>query len=502
MTKDEQVVDTAALDHMAIDGITNDTARLTRRLAWLTTAVLCTVQFVDVLATTIVIVALPTIQRHLSLSDANRELVVSVYAVTFGSLLLLAGRLADVFGARRLFLAGLGVFAAASLLGGTATGPFALLTGRAGQGIGAALAVPAAMAMLTSLFPAGPDRNRALGVWTAMGAAGGAAGFAVGGIITDGLGWRWTLLINVPIIAAAAVAILVVRADPMSVQSGRVPVLNGMLLTAGLLALIYGLGNGQADGLRPLTVLGPIATGLVLLIGFVRVERRSADPLMPVTLLRSPALIGASVVSACLTFTTSAAAVLLTVYLQDTEGMSAVATGWLFAPFSVAVIVGSFAGSQLTSAGRVRATIMVGLSLVGLSLALWGVAVEVRSVGGVTAGLVVSGVGLGMASVAATSVGLAHIAPERQGVASGVLNAAARVGTAIGIAVFGVAAAIGTQLLPRQDGEPALVAGAPWALSMGIVVTIGTLLLAWRTMARIPQLMPEGRHAAGDHRQG
>jgi MFS family permease len=184
---------------------------------------LCAVQFIDVLATTVVIVALPAIQADLGLSDGARERVAAIYALLFGALLLLAGRLADAWGARRLFIAGLIAFGAGSVTGGLAPNGVTLIVGRGVQGIGAALAVPAALAMVAGLFPPGAGRNRVLGYWAAAGAVGGAAGFALGGVITDLVNWRWTLLLNVPPILLATVAMLLIRVPEPAPARATIP---------------------------------------------------------------------------------------------------------------------------------------------------------------------------------------------------------------------------------------------------------------------------------------
>ena len=450
----------------------NDLSRLTIRLL---VATLCAVQFIDVLGTTVVIVALPTIQTDLGLGDGAREQVVAIYALLFGSLLLLAGRLADAWGARRLFIAGLITFGVGSVVGGLAPDGVTLIVGRGVQGIGAALAVPAALAMVARLFPPGASRNRVLGYWAATGAAGGAAGFALGGVLTDLVGWRWTQLMNVPPIIVATVAMLLIRLPEPARDRITIPLVPSLTLTAGLLALTLGLTNGQTHALDPLAVLLPVALGLVLLAVFAHRER-SGRPLLPGSAWRDRALLTGSAVGFTLTFTTSAAAVLLTLYLQRIEGVSAAATGWLLVPFSVAVVGGAAVGSRWVSRRGAAAPMRWGLVGVGASLALWAVAVGLGSVALIVAGLALAGLTLGVASVASTSHGLVATDADAQGAASGLLNAAARVGTAVGIAAFGIVAAAGRSVA-AGDGVTATVVGYQAAFVFGIVLVLITVAL-------------------------
>lgn len=438
-------------------------------------ATLCAIQFVDVLATTVVIVALPTIQTDLGLSDGGREQVVAIYALLFGSLLLLAGRLADAWGAHRLFTAGLITFGVGSVVGGLAPDGASLIVGRGVQGIGAALAVPAALAMVAGLFPSGETRNQVLGYWAATGAAGGAAGFALGGVLTDLVGWRWTQLMNVPPIVVATIAMVLIRTPEPARRRITIPLVPSLSLTAGLLALTLGLTNGQTRALDPVAVLLPVIAGLVLLAVFVRGEYGDR-PLLPRTAWRDRALLTGSAVGFTLTFTTSAAAVLLTLYLQRVEGVSAAETGWLLAPFSLAVVVGASLGSRWVSGRGAASPMRWGLLGVAGSLAIWVIAVGLGSIAIILAGLLLAGVTLGVASVASTAHGLVATDSVAHGAASGLLNAAARVGTAVGIAAFGIVAAAGRSVA-SGDGVAAMVTGYQAAFITGIVLVLVTVAL-------------------------
>lgn len=438
-------------------------------------ATLCAIQFVDVLGTTVVIVALPTIQADLNLGESAREQVAATYALLFGALLLLAGRLADAWGARRLFIAGLLTFGVGSIIGGLAPDGVTLIVGRGIQGIGAALAVPSALAIVAGVFPPGESRNRVLGYWAATGAAGGAAGFALGGVIADTISWRWTLLLNVPPILAATIVMLLIHVPEPAPGRITIPLIPSLTLTIGLLALSLGLTNGQTQALDPVAVLLPAVAGVALLGMFVRGEC-GERPLVPRSSWRDRALLTGSAVGFTLTFTTSAGAVLLTLYLQQIKGMSASETGWLLAPFSLAVIAGASLGSRLVSRRGAVGPMRWGLIGVAVSLGIHVVALGLGSVAGIVAGLILSGLTLGIAAVASTAHGLAATAASTNGAASGLLNAAARVGTAMGIATFGIIAATGRSILPGED-IAATVGGYQAAYVTGIVLVLLTVAL-------------------------
>jgi MFS family permease len=457
------------------EGEGNYRDQLSSSAAWLLIATLCAVQFVDVLGTTVVIVALPAIQADLGLSAGERELVAAIYALLFGALLLLAGRLADAWGARRLFMAGLLTFGVGSTIGGLAPNGLTLIVGRGVQGIGAALAVPAALAMVASLSSPGAQRNRVLGYWAATGAAGSGAGFAFGGVITDLVSWRWTLLLNVPVILAATMVMLLIRIPEATRGRIPIPLIPSLTLTAGLLVLMLGLTNGQTQSLNTVAVILPILLGLTLLGVFAHGEHGDR-PLVPCSAWRNRALLSGSAVAFTLTFTTTAGAVLLTLYLQQIEGVSAAATGWVLLPFSVAVVVVAPLGSRLVSRWGAMGPMQWGLIGVAASQAIHIVALGMGSVLGIVIGMTLSGAALGVASVAATSHGLAGTSSEAHGTASGLLNAAARVGTALGIAIYGIVAAM-TRSTVQGDDVTATVLGYQAAHLTGIVLIVAILML-------------------------
>lgn len=372
-------------------------------------ALLCVAQFVVVLDVTIVAIALPAIRRDLGFEPADLQWVIGAYTLTFGGGLLLAGRVADLYGARRAFRSGLLIFAAASLACALAPTAVSLIAARAVQGTGAALVAPSALALLVATDP----RPRALAIWTAAAASGGAAGWVLGGLITSGPGWEWVFAVNVPIgLAGAVLAGRLLPADgPRS--EGGLDLPGALTFTLGLAAVLLGLSRAW--------VL-PVGAGLLLLILFARIQRRAPNPLLPPGALRRPGLARGSLVALAITGTTSPA-MFLAVLQQHT------ANGLVFVPLNVAVIAGSLASPRVPRAMPAGlAAIAAGCTMLALGTPL-------------LPALLVMGAGLGIASVASTKAG---VGDEAQGLASGVLNTAAQLGTAIGLAVLvAPAAALG-----------------------------------------------------------
>lgn len=453
---------------------------------WAALALLCVAQFVDVLGVTIVIVALPAIGRDLGLAEQDLQWVASIYALCFGGFLLLAGRAADLYGRRRLFATGLALFTVASLACGLASSPAILVGARALQGLGAAVAVPAALSLLTTTFPDGPERSRALGVWTAAAAGGGVTGFFLGGVLTGTLGWHWVFWVNVPVGALGlALTPLLLAESHNQAAAPRPDVAGAVTGTAGLGLLVYGFTHAEQAGFATTGTLVTLASATALLAGFWLAEGRVADPIVPHSVFRSRELVAANLAAFTLTAVTSPAGVLGTLYLQQALGYPPTATGLALLPFSLAAIAGSFTGAWLTAKLRARATMAVGLVTVTTAMLLLS-RIPTQRQGGLPwlmAGLVIAGSGLTCASVASTATGTAAAAGEAQGLASGLLNTAAQIGTALGIAALvTVAAARTTALTGAGNPTPAqLVDGFRLAFLAAALVALlgalGTLLL-------------------------
>lgn len=450
-------------------------------------ALLCVAQFINVLGVTVVIVALPAIGEALGLTGTGLGWVASAYALFFGSFLLLCGRAADLYGRRLFFMTGLGVFVAASLACGVATTLPVLIVARAVQGLGAAMVVPAALSVLTTLFPEGAQRDRAVGIWTAVAAGGGAAGFFLGGIVSETLGWAWVFFLNVPvglIGVALAPRWLPESRDPQA--SRRLDIGGAACITVGLLLLIYGFTAAAAVGFTPrtLVILG-LAVGAI--IAFLVVEARVANPLVPLRVWRMNRLTGPCLVSFALTATTGAAAVIGTLYLQHVLGYSPTATGLAYAPFSLAVVVGSLVGAALLGRVGPRFTMVSGLAVVMLAMLLSSRIDVEAGLAYLLAGIVISGLGLGCAAVASTAAGVSAVAADEQGLASGLLNAAAQVGTAVGIAALGAVAAARTGgvtggVAGGGASAAASVAGYQFAFVVAAGVAMVGALVAFRLL--------------------
>src|SRR3954464_13278798 len=422
-----------------------------------TVALLCTAQFVVVLDATIVAIALPAIRDSLHMATADLQWVLSAYTLAFAGFLVLAGRLADLHGRRRVFMAGLTLFSVASLAGGLSTSPAMLIAARTVQGLGAAAVAPAALAAITAAIPDGPARRRALGVWPAAAAGGGAAGWVLGGVLTEQAGWPWVFLVNVPIGAVAvALAPLLVPETTAGGPGRGLDLAGAATITAALALLVFGFTRRE--------VAGAVA-GLVLLGVFVRIEARAPDPLLPAALLRANGLAGANVAAAAVTASTSPAMLLCVLELQSTRGLSPLHTGALFAPFNLAVISGSLLGPRVARAVGPGVAMAAGLAGVGAGvLGLLAAAGAHAAPAWFLPAFAGMGVSLGCASVASTAAGTAAVGAACEGVASALLNTAAQVGAALGIGVLVSLAAAAGQGVAFVGAAVVALAGAATAL--------------------------------------
>lgn len=409
---------------------------------WLILVVVCLAQFVVVLDATIVNVALPTIQHALSFSLESLQWVVNAYTLTFGGFLLLGGRVADLLGRRRIFIAGLIVFSLASLLDGLSQSSNMLTAARAFQGIGAAFLSPAALSLLTTNFPESGERTRALGVWSAISAGGGAVGLLAGGILVTALSWQWIFFVNVPVGALAILAAL--RYIPESVANlghRRFDVAGALTVTAGLVVLVYTLVKAPSFGWTSLNTIGLFALSAVLLASFVVIEKRSQAPLIRLSIfsIRTLAvgdlillLVGAGLFS--MFFFTS-------LYAQEVLGFSALKAGVAFFPVAIVIGIGAGISQVLIPRLGVRMTIIVGLSLGIAGMALMTQLPVNGTYLDLLEGLMPISLGLGITFAPATLLGTSGVEGQDAGLASGLLNTAQQVGGAIGLAVLSTLAA-------------------------------------------------------------
>ncbi|TCC45751.1 MFS transporter [Kribbella capetownensis] len=389
---------------------------------------LCAVQFVDVMGVTVVVSALPRMIADLGGSPAQAGLLVPVYAVGFSSLLLLAARLGDQYGHRRGLIAGLVLFAAGSVVAAAAPAMTFLVTGRALQGVAAAISVPNALVLLARTAGSGADRDRALGIWNATGGLAGAAGLLIGGLTTSAMSWRaifWGNLVLTAILVAALLG-LVQRDEPPTRTSPRID-LRSVVLQVTAVAAIVAAANTSAKTWPIPTALG--LTTIVTTVLLIRRERRTTQPLVPADLWR-PGLVAGLLGSFGVTATTSSLVVIATIYLQDTGGFSPAEAGLMILPFSGAVAIGAGTAGRLMSRRRPRQLLVGGLLLI---LAGAAVATIWSSTGSLATGLVLAGLGNGAGAVAAYGLGTA-VPPDQQGSAAGLLNTAAQIGTATMVA--------------------------------------------------------------------
>ncbi|MFP8940681.1 MFS transporter [Streptomyces fenghuangensis] len=456
-------------------------------------ALLACTQFVLILDTAIINVAAPSMGRELGISPAELSWVANAYLVSFGGLLLLSGRVADLVGRRRLFVAGLGVLAAASLLGALADNAFLLITARAAQGVGAAMAAASALALLLMLFESGPERHRALGIFAAMAGAGGAAGTVLGGVLTDWLGWESTFAMNV--VVAVALAVLAPRLLPPGTvrRDGRgFDLVGAVTVTAGLALLAYALVNaGEAGWSRPGTVLPGGAACLALLL-FVLVERRATAPLVPLAVFSRPTLRLANVLAGMWQMSLFPMFFLVSLYLQAVLGYEPVMGGLGLLPLSLTVVVVASYADRLIGRFGLRAVMCAGFVMVAVGMA-WQSALSASGsfVTDVLPPSLLLGVALPLVSVTTNVAATLDTSPEEVGLASGLVNTSLQFGSVIGLAVLSGVAAARTESRGPIGSEGAvdpvaLTDGFSAAFLVGAGVAVVAALLALRLRVPAP----------------
>jgi EmrB/QacA subfamily drug resistance transporter len=407
------------------------------RRRWLALALLCVVQFMVVLDIAIVNVALPSIQLDLGFSQEDLQWVISAYALVFGGFLLLGGRAADMLGRRRLFLGGIVVFTVASLTAGLAWSEPSLITARAFQGLGAAIITPAALSILSTTFAEGRERNIALGAWGAVGGFGAVAGVLLGGILTDALSWEWIFFVNVPVgVLGFAVAPLLLR-ESRDAQAKRFDLPGALLVTSGLSSLVYAITQaGQKGWLSPET-LGVVAASLVLLGAFVGWELRHPEPLMRFGILQTRTVSGANVAGFILGTALFSMFLMLTLYMQQVLGYSAMKTGVAYLAVAGTAIVWSGVAGQLVSRFGVKPVLVTGMTALTAGLLYFTqVSVGGSYVRDLLPGFLIVGVGIGFSFVPISIAALAGVRASEAGLASGLINTSQQIGGALGIAAL------------------------------------------------------------------
>jgi len=412
------------------------------RRPWSVMVLLSVAQFMVILDATVVNVALPSIARSLGLAAGGLQWVVTDYVLASGGLVLLGGRAADVAGRRRIFLAGLTVFTAASLASGLAPTAGALIAARAGQGLGAALLSPAALSIITTSY-AGAQRATALGVWGALGGAGAAVGVLAGGVLTTWLGWRSVFLVNVPVGVVAGVTSLhlVPRHEPRRGFGRKLDLAGAALAVAGLVTLCYALASAPAHGWGSARTLLLLGLAVVLLAAFAVVERSVPRPLVPAQLWRTRSLVAGVLVMLGATGILVGTFFLNSLYLQEVQHASALRVGLEFLPLALVIGASAHLGSRLLPRAGARVLIVAGLLVMGAgALLLTGVSARSGYLTGFLPGLLVVGTGTGLVLPATAIAAMNDIAEDRAGVASGLMTTAHEIGAALGVAVFSAVA--------------------------------------------------------------
>jgi EmrB/QacA subfamily drug resistance transporter len=438
---------------------------------------LCAAEFVVVGALTVVAIALPSIGEDLGFSRSELQWVISAYVLAFGGFLLPAGRAADLWGRRRVFVVGLVLFSVASLVCGLSGSAALLVAARAAQGFGAAVVTPAALSILTGAFPERGGRSRAVGFWTAAQAGGGASGWILGGFLAQGPGWEWVFLSTVPVgVLGVLLAPLLLResSDPSALP--KLDAAGATTVTAALALLVYGLTRAEETGLASPSTLGSLGLSVTLVAVFISIEARVKHPLVPLGVFRSRDLVGSGLVALAFQATTSAPLLLCILYLQEVAGSPPAEAGFAFVPFNLAVITGSFFGSRLTGGIGARITATSGLSAIAVGVLLL---TKITPVGGypgvLPPGFVLMGLGVGLSAVASTTAGTSAVGGEKRGLASGLLNACAEVGYVLGLALLVPLAAARTDSLAGDLAHPpdaALVEGYRWAFYAGAALAV------------------------------
>jgi EmrB/QacA subfamily drug resistance transporter len=427
---------------------------------WWALALLCGAFFMVILDAAIVIVALPSIESDLGFSEQGLQWVVSAYALTFGGLLLLGGRAADLLGRRRVFMVGLLFFTAASVFCGLAWSPGALVAARAVQGIGAAIMTPSALSIISTTFPEGSERNRALGIWGLVGAVGATAAWLIGGLLVEGPGWEWIFFINVPVgLAALVLSRVLLRESRAAVTRRSYDPAGALTITGALVLLVYALVEAPDAGWGSLRTILLLAGSAALFAAFVLIESRHRAPLVPLRLLRSRTLVGANLVMLLFSTVAFGMPFVLTLYAQQVLGYSAVKFGVGTAVFAALAAVGSIVGQALVLRIGFRPVAAVGLALMGGgSLLLTQASVGGSYFGDMFLGLLVYGPGIGLAFVTATVGALAGVAEHESGLAAGLSNTALQIGAALGVAIVStVAVSRSEDYLAANEGANPLV---------------------------------------------
>jgi EmrB/QacA subfamily drug resistance transporter len=466
---------------------------------WRILAVVATAFFMTILDVSIVNVALPSIGKDLDFAQSDLQWVITAYAIAFGGFLLLGGRAADLIGRRSVFIVGVALFTAASLVCGLAQNEGMLIASRAVQGLGGAIISPAALSIVMTSFQEGAERNKALGVWGALGGSGAAVGVLAGGVLTDYLSWRWIFFVNVPV--GVVVLLLTPRIVPESRRDdeGRgYDALGAVLVSAGLALLVYAISEAPKVGWGTARTILLLIAAVGLLVGFLVNERRRSDPLMPFDIFRVRTVAGANGVGALLGAVIFANFFLLTLYVQEVLHYSPIKTGLTFLATAGTAVLSAGVAQALTTRFGAKPIIVIGLALLTGAMVFYSqIPVHGSYASDLLPGYILVGVGIAFAFVPVSIAALAGVAEREAGLASGLINTSQQIGGAIGTAVASTVFTthIKTLLKEGRSAPDALTHGygyAFWALALfGAAAIVAALTLIRREeMAETPATAP------------
>jgi EmrB/QacA subfamily drug resistance transporter len=435
---------------------------------WLVLSLVCLAQFMVVLDATIVNVALPSIQADLNMDEADLQWIVNAYTLTFGGFLLLGGRAGDLLGRKRVFLAGIVVFTVASLLNGLADSSTMLILCRGLQGLGAALISPAALSIITTTFAEGPERNKAMGVWAAIATGGAAAGLLAGGILVEFLSWPWIFFVNVPVGIVGGLAALRYVPESRNAAHTTYDIPGAVTVTAGLIALVYGIVSTEQNGWGSAQTLGFLAFAVVLLVAFVVIERRSPEPLVRLSIFNVRTLRAANVVMLVVASGLFAMFFFNTLYIQRVLDFSPLQAGLAFLPFTVGIAIGAGVSQGLMKSLGLRTTAAIGLTIASAGmLALLTIDADGSYLADVLPMMIPLSIGMGLTFVPVTLLATSGLQADVAGLASGLFNTSQQIGGALGLAI------LSTISVNRTDAALADILGAPTQIQLDDALVSG-----------------------------
>jgi EmrB/QacA subfamily drug resistance transporter len=446
---------------------------------WRAFALLAVAFFMTVIDLTIVNVSLPTIGRDLHFSQTNLQWVVTAYALTFGGFLLLGGRAADLLGRRRILMLGLGLFTGASLAAALANGVAFMVAARASQGIGAAIMLPAALSIVMNIFPEGPERNKALGIWGGLGAGGATVGVIAGGLLTRYAGWQYIFYLNVPIgTAALLLAPRIVPESRLTAARRKFDAAGAFTGTGGLVLLVDAISQAPQYGWGATRTIGMLAAATGLLVTFLLIERRVSDPLLPLQIFRLRTVAGTNTAGLLLGGSFYAFIFVGTLYMQQVLHYSALQSGlaWLAASLTSIALAG--VSQALVTRGGTRIVMAVGMALIGAG-AIWATQVPVQGhfLANLAGPMVVAGAGTAFAFIPISIAALAGVKQQQAGLASGLLNTSQQLGGAIGIAIASSIAASHTQALLHAGHAASAALTGGFQQALWVLGAIGLLAI-------------------------